>query len=231
MASPAPYFVHSVHDGDPLAARGTPIVMPMPHVYRSSDWDPDVDDRVLAQMVRSSRDQRAAGVLFDRHAPVVRRILTRTLGPFHEVEDLVQETFVHFFNKLDGLRNLDALRSFVVSIAVRVVKHELRRRRVRKILHLAPPEELSELPEPMRGIDHDAREALRRLFVILDDLDVQSRLVFTLRHLDEMELMEVAVAVNESLASVKRRLGKVTAVVHARAMSDSALSPYVQELV
>jgi RNA polymerase sigma-70 factor (ECF subfamily) len=200
-----------------------------PHVYRNGDVDPDVDDAVLARLVRVGGDQRAAGILFDRHAPVVRRILTRTLGPFYEVEDHVQETFVHFFRQLGGLKNDDALRAFVVSIAVRTARHELRRRRVRKILHLSPPEELSDFAEAAPDVDHEGREALRRLFAILDSLDTSSRLAFTLRHLEEMELMEVAVALGESLASVKRRLARVTSVVNARAAVDSALSVYVKE--
>lgn len=202
------------------------------HVYRSGDLDPDVDDAVLARLVRVGGDQRAAGILFDRHAPVVRRILTRVLGPFYEVEDHVQETFVSFFRQLGGLKNDEALRSFVVSIAVRTARSELRRRRVRKILHLSPPEELSDLAEggaAAPDIDHEGREALRRLFEILDDLDTPSRLAFTLRHLEEMELMEVAVAVGESLATVKRRLVRVTQVVNARAAVDPALSVYVKE--
>lgn len=199
------------------------------HVYRSVDFDPDVEDAALARLVRDSGDQRAAGLLFDRHAPVVRRLLTRVLGPFYEVEDHVQETFASFFRQLGGLRNDDALRSFVVSIAVRTARSELRRRRVRKILHLSPPEELSDFAHLAPDIDHEGREALRRLFAILDELDTPSRLAFTLRHLEEMELMEVAVAVGESLASVKRRLGRVTQIVHARAAADSALSAYVKE--
>jgi len=216
MASPSTYLPPS-----------TGVVRP--HVYRTGEIDPDVDDATLARLVRAQRDQRAAGILFDRHAPVVRRILTRTLGPFHEVEDHVQETFVQFFRQLGSLRNDDALRAFVVSIAVRTARHELRRRRVRKILRFAPPEELSDFAEAVEGVDHEGREALRHLFAILDDLDTPSRLAFTLRHLEEMELMEVAVAVGESLASVKRRLGRVTALVNARAMVDPALSIYVKE--
>lgn len=199
------------------------------NVYRSGELDPDVDDAVLARLVRVGGDQRAAGILFDRHAPVVRRILTRVLGPFHEVEDHVQETFVQFFRQLGGLKNDDALRAFVVSIAVRTARHELRRRRVRKILRLAPLEELSDFAEAAPDIDHEGREALRRLFAILDDLDTSSRLAFTLRHLEEMELMEVAVAVGESLATVKRRLARVTQIVTVRASVDPALSMYVKE--
>ncbi|MFO0742904.1 MAG: hypothetical protein U0270_43920 [Labilithrix sp.] len=41
--------------------------------------------------------------------------------------------------------------------------------------------------------------------------------------------MEVAVAVGESLATVKRRLARVTQIVTVRASVDPALSMYVKE--
>jgi RNA polymerase sigma-70 factor (ECF subfamily) len=170
--------------------------------------------------------------LFDRYAPLVRRILARTLGPFYEVEDHVQDTFIAFFRQLRTLKNDDAVRPFLVSIAVRTARHELRRRRVRRLLRLAPPEELSDLAGAGmgQGADYEGREALKRLFTILDDLDSTSRLAFALRFFDEMELMEVALAVGESLASVKRRLARVLPIIAQRAMRDDALAPYLQEV-
>src|SRR5262249_34856032 len=65
--------------------------------------------------LRTGRDERAAQTLFDRHARLVRRILVRTLGPFHDVEDHVQETFAAFFRQLRDLRDPDATRAFLVS--------------------------------------------------------------------------------------------------------------------
>ena len=41
--------------------------------------------------------------------------------------------------------------------------------------------------------------------------------------------MEVAVAVGESLSSVKRRLARVVPLVQTRAARDAALAPYVSE--
>jgi RNA polymerase sigma-70 factor (ECF subfamily) len=67
------------------------------------------------------------------------------------------------------------------------------------------------------------------VYAILDDLDTSSRLAFTLRFFEEMELMEVALATGESLASVKRRLARVVPIVNARASRDDALAPYVKE--
>jgi RNA polymerase sigma-70 factor (ECF subfamily) len=199
------------------------------HAYRDAAVELGHEDAVLVRLVRVGGDHRAAGSLFDRYAPLVRRVLVRTLGPFHEVEDHVQETFIAFFRQLGTLKNEESVRAFLVSIAVRTARHELRRRRVRRILRLAPPEELSDVAGTGGGTDYEGREALRRLFAILDELDTTSRLAFTLRFVEEMELMEVAIAIGESLASVKRRLARVVPIVNARAARDAALSPYIEE--
>jgi RNA polymerase sigma-70 factor (ECF subfamily) len=199
-------------------------------VYRDNARPDGEEDAVLLRRLRESVDPHASAQLFDRHAPLVRRILGRTLGPFLEVEDHVQETFLAFFRQLKTLKNDEALRPFLVGVAVRVARNELRRRRVRRLLRLASPEELIDSAGAAPREDHEAREALRRLFLILDDLDTPSRLVFTLRFLDDMELMEVAVAVGESLASVKRRLARVLPIVNARAARDPALAPYLVEM-
>jgi RNA polymerase sigma-70 factor, ECF subfamily len=218
------------------AAVSGPIVVAAPesavaaNVYRDVAW-PDDQDAALVRRLRDQVDPQAAVRLFDRYAPLVRRILARTLGPFLEVEDHVQETFVTFFRQVRTLRNEEAVRAFLVSIAVRVARHELRHRRVRRILRLAPPEEIADVAGAAPREDHEARQAVRRLFAILDELDTPSRLVFTLRFLEDMELMEIAVAVGESLASVKRRLARVIPIVTARASRDAALAPYVQEVM
>ena len=133
---------------------------------------------------------RAANELFDRYASLVRRVLTRTLGPHHDLEDHVQEAFFVFFRRLNDLENASSVRSFLVSIAVRTARAELRRRKVRRVLRLAPPPELAELAGTAETLDAVGRDALRRFFRILDDLDTPSRLVFTLRHIEEMALEE-----------------------------------------
>jgi RNA polymerase sigma-70 factor (ECF subfamily) len=183
-----------------------------------------------ASLVHAARDgsKRAASELFHRHAPVVRRVLTRTLGPFHDVDDHLQDTFAAFFERIASLRSDDAARAFLVSIAIRVARKELRRRRIRRILHLAPPDEIADLAGPGAAADVEARDALRRLFAILDDLDAQTRIAFGLRYLEGMELTEIASAQGESVSSSKRRLARAAPVVGVRIARDPVLSAYLQ---
>jgi RNA polymerase sigma-70 factor (ECF subfamily) len=185
-----------------------------------------------ASLVHAARDgsSHAASELFHRHAPVVRRVLTRTLGPFHDVDDHVQDTFAAFFERIATLRSDDAARAFLVSVAIRVARKELRRRRIRRILHLSPPEELAELAGAGAGgaTNVEARDALRRLFDILDDLDAKSRIAFGLKYLEGMDLSEIAAAQGESVSSSKRRLARAAPVIAARIAHDPVLSAYVQ---
>ncbi len=166
----------------------------------------------------------APALVWDRYAGLVRGILRRSLGPGADVDDRVQESFMRFFGSLKNLRDPDGLRSFLIGVAVRVVKTEIRRRRVRRWLWLS---DTGQVPEPEGAeLDDEAREALERLYAILDDLGAEARIAFVLRHVEGLELEQVAAAPGVSLATAKRRLAKARAVVMARVAGDPLLAGY-----
>ncbi|MCC6527808.1 MAG: sigma-70 family RNA polymerase sigma factor [Polyangiaceae bacterium] len=185
------------------------------------------DDAALARAA-AARHPAAARVIWERFAGLVRGLMRRIMGPAGDVDDLVQETFLQFFSHVHRLRDPSRLSSFVVGIAMRVARSELRRRRVRRWLHLtdtgvAPD---SAAPGPT---DHAARQALERLYAVLDRVDDRARLAFVLRHVEGLELVEVAEALGCSLATAKRRLGRCDRRVLAMARSEAALRPYLGE--
>lgn len=168
----------------------------------------------------------AQGEVWDRYAPLLRGVLRRSLGPWADVEDALQDVFLTFFRVAGTLRDPEALRPFLIGIAMRVARGELRKRRVRRWLFLTDD---GTLPEPAHSDgDGDAREAVRRLYAILDKLDSESRLAFVLRHIEGLELEEVARSLDLSLATTKRRLAKVMPVVQARVRADELLSRYAE---
>ena len=167
----------------------------------------------------------AAGLLWERFSPLVRGLIRRSLGPDRDVEDHVQEVFLRFFEQIGELRDPAAVRSFLVGITVRVLRTELRRRRLRRWLHLTDAGELPDTPAPPG--DDDAREALKRLYRVLDDIDDKARLAFVLRFIQGLELTEVAASLGASLATTKRRLAKVSARVLAAARRDPLLAGYL----
>src|SRR5665213_1644244 len=153
----------------------------------------------------------APELAWDRYAPLVHGIVGRALGPDAEVEDVTRDSFCRLFSRIRTLRKPEALRSFVVSFAVRIVKWELRRRRARRWLTLS---ETGEVPDDqLLFMNVDNRYALRRLYSLLNLLTTRERLVLVLRHVEGMTLEEVAEAMGISLATVKRALRRASTPV------------------
>jgi RNA polymerase sigma-70 factor (ECF subfamily) len=185
-----------------------------------------LSDAELAELAKV-RDPRAASLIWHRYASLVRGILRRSLGPSSDVEDLVQEVFLGFFQSVPELRDAGALRSFLIGITLRTAGSSLRRKRVRRWLTLT---DSGQVPEVAGAADDtDAREALARLYAVLDKIDDQGRLAFTLRYFEGYELTEVATALDCSLATIKRKLAKAQEKVHAMLARDPLLARYLEE--
>ena len=142
---------------------------------------------------------------WQRFAPMVLRMAERSLGSRAEAEDVGQEVFYHVFRKARTLREPDSLRSFVYSFAVRTVKAELRRRKVRGWF----PFLRAEVPADDVGtpaLDVESRDRLRQLYALLDRLPARDRLVFVLRRMESKTVEEIAAALDISRSTVKRSM-------------------------
>ncbi|WP_434047188.1 MULTISPECIES: RNA polymerase sigma factor [Sorangium] len=182
------------------------------------------DDETLARAAAQGHPG-AAPIVWQRFAPIVRRILKRTLGPGDEVDDHVQDTFLRFFRVAKDLRDPSMLSSFIVGIAVRVARGELRRRRLRRWLTLSSSGELPEVGGAQQ--DPQGRAALARLYLLLDQVDDRSRTLFVLRFIEGLELTEIAAALGCSLATTKRHLARASHRILTAAQRDPALSAYL----
>jgi len=180
-------------------------------------------DADLARLARD-RDPRAATLVWDRYSGMVRAVLFRSVGPGHDVEDLVQDVFIGFFKNIGTLRDPSSLRPFLVGITLRTAHSALRKKRVRRWLHLSDDGNVPEVPS--NDGDPRTREALRRLYAILDELPDRERLAFALRHAEGNELTETAAALDVSLATVKRMLQRAEAHVQKRAKDDDLLNEW-----
>jgi RNA polymerase sigma-70 factor (ECF subfamily) len=183
------------------------------------------DDAALVAGVRANAPG-AAGRMWDRYASLVRRILRRTLGPV-DVEDGVQDAFLRLFRDLDSLRDPSALRSYLIGITLHVAKSELRRRRAKRWLLLSEDGVIAE-PDALAA-DDEPRAAIRRLYRMLDHISDERRTVFVLRYVEGLELAELAVVLDCSLATTKRRVADVARRVCLLAASDPLLAPYLPE--
>ena len=184
-----------------------------------------IDDAGLVRAILGG-DPRAPRVLWDRHARLVYRILRRSLGQQDEVEDLVQEVFLNLFRRLPTLREPRALPGFLITITTLTLRHELRRRWVRRWMTLGSKQDIDRDPRVVHP-NPEARQAVSRLYTILDRLGREERLAFVLRFIEGMELTEVAAALGLSLATAKRRLVRARTRVNHHIGRDPGLAAYL----
>jgi RNA polymerase sigma-70 factor (ECF subfamily) len=175
---------------------GDVVASPMQSLPRADG----MDDINLALALLSG-DSRAPIKAWARFTPMVRGIVIRGLGPSAELEDLTQEIFYRLFARIGTLRKPEALRQFVASFAIRVVRWEHRRRRARRWVKLTPTGRIPDFPTEDR-LRYDLWDAGR----VCGKLLPRQREVMFLRYVEGRTLPEMAQALRLSLATIKRAL-------------------------
>ena len=123
--------------------------------------------------------------------------LRRLVVSHEDARDLLQETLLQAWQKIDTLREEGAVRGWLYKIATHAAYRHLHRNRI----HPLSTEELSSiLLERLQGSDYVdyEEEGLLRFQQAILTLSEQQRTVFTLRYYDEMSYEEIARVVDSS---------------------------------
>ena len=149
--------------------------------------------------------------LFRAYSPLVATISLRILGSRDEMQDMVQDVFLELSRWLDRIEDAAAVKSWLTTVTVREARRRLRRRRLKAMLGLG------EAPDYRRVADSSASPAVRTLLAevyrVLDRVDVEDRLAWTLRHVARETLPEVAEHCGCSLATAKRRIARAHSAI------------------
>jgi RNA polymerase sigma-70 factor (ECF subfamily) len=164
--------------------------------------DPDAD---LVQGALSG-DLGAFEDLVRRHQRVVHRIAARIVGR-DEADDVVQETFLRAYHRLDRFRGESAFRSWLLQIASNSALNAARRK------HPVPVEDVPESDaqqeraarrSPVSELEEQERRS--RLEDKLGGLRREHRVVLVLRDLEGLTYEEIASVTETPVGSVKGRL-------------------------
>jgi len=172
------------------------------------------DGELVARARAGDRWGREA--LYRRYAGYLLGMVVRMLGRREDAEEVVQDTFVAAFAELDALRDPEAVRAWLCQIAVSYVRRRLRKLKLLRVLGLdrgADDATLADLAAP--SLTPEGRSELALMDRALGRMDSAVRIAWTLRHVDGLELTEVATLLGCSLATVKRRLAAADAIVQA----------------
>lgn len=181
----------------------------------------------LADAMRSA-DPRAVAKLFDLYGAHVERVLIRTIGRDHELDDMVQDVFLGAYKSGCNYQgNDEQLKAWISRIAVFTARGYLRKRRRKWWLRSEAPSDLPD--QPTHDANPHMQEVLRRTYSALDQLDPDLRIPLALRELEAMELAEIAEACDCSVSTIKRRLLRARKAFERLARKDPLLREWVED--
>ncbi len=180
------------------------------------------DERLVAAL--RCRDLAGARKLYERFATPVERVVRHRLGRDADVDDIVQEVFLTAFVSADSLREPNALRGWLLGIAVSKARDHARSRWRRRWLEYVPAHLLPD-PPARNSLSHDAQCDVAS---ILNRLGTEEREVLLARRFEQLSLAETAEARGLSLATLKRRFRRAESKFIACARLHPALSPWLQ---
>jgi len=152
--------------------------------------------------------------VYRRYCRYVAAVVLRLDGRQTEVDDIVQEVFVEAARGVGRLRDPEAVKGWLATITVRVVRHRLRARRLRRFLGLDAQADYGGLVDPSASpLD---KLLVRAVYRVLDELPVDERLAFSLHHIEGEKLDVVARLCRCSPATAKRRIGRAQQAIEER---------------
>jgi RNA polymerase sigma-70 factor (ECF subfamily) len=152
--------------------------------------------------------------LFRRHASAVASVGLSMLQNVAEADDLVQDVFVKAWRAFDRLEDRETARPWLLTIAIRLARTRLRRRKLTRLLFQADDQEI----EKVAGASAPPEELdmLKRLYGILDRIPVDLRIAWVLRNVQQETVPTIAELCGWSLSTTKRRIQTAEARVNAR---------------
>jgi RNA polymerase sigma-70 factor (ECF subfamily) len=183
------------------------------------------EDREDEELVRGARrlETRAFEALYRRHAEFAFNLAVRIQGSSIDVEDVVHDAFLKAQERLDDLRDSNAFRPWLGSIVVRLVRTRLRRRKLLGALGLTSPEPVEIDSVAAVDADPEARALLAQVYALLQTLAADDRIAWTLRYVERHRLETVAVMMDCSLATAKRRIARAQ-----RFLTEHFVAPFSQ---
>lgn len=158
------------------------------------------DEELMAAYTRG--DAAAFRELFERHAPVLERVMRQQLRRPEDARDLVQQTFLHLHRSRMDFRDGALLKPWLYTIAMNL-KREYFRRVMRRPESPLEFDGRDDPPVAPRG--HEQLEAAESVDFALRSLPEDQREVISLHWLAGIPLPEVAAMVGASLSAVKVR--------------------------
>lgn len=174
--------------------------------------------RNMSYLVQKARenDQEALAEIYKISSPAVYKTIWVLIKDEDTVYDILQDTYVKAFTRLDQLQNPDKLIPWLKMIANNLAKDWLKKSKPVFFTDIYGGEELEDIPfeesiEDVRSelnpeMAMDQQEAKRLVMEILDHLPEDQRVVIGMFYYEEMSVKDIAQTLEVSENTVKSRL-------------------------
>jgi RNA polymerase sigma-70 factor, ECF subfamily len=168
------------------------------------------ETEAIRDVLAGNRD--AYRVLMDRHLFSVTRVAFRITGNEADAEEAAQEAFLRAYNKLPGFRQDSAFATWIMRIAMNTAINLVERRKRDLSYRASREEEPSADTRAVQIVDRQAgpetallnREAVSLRQAAMAELTPMERTAFTLRHMEDVPMAEIAAALNITSNSAKQ---------------------------
>jgi RNA polymerase sigma-70 factor (ECF subfamily) len=179
------------------------------------------DAELVAQSQAGNRE--AFGLLYDRHARMVRAVVLAVSGDWDAVDDLAQESFLRAYRELASLRDPALFGRWISGIARRVARERRRSvQRDRHVLHDPHSKEIeSHIATPQ---DPTIREQLNLVMLTLAELPERERLAIHAFFLEKQEARDASELLGISrsgfYALVQRAIARLAARIRPHEIAE-----------
>jgi len=176
-------------------------------------------ERKLLARIRKG-DDSAFEILVSEHSSRILSLAWRLAGNREEAEDIAQEAFLRLHRNLADFRGDSSIATWLHRTVTRLAIDYLRRQKIRQRIFFfrrnsqeADPLDFvpSSTPSPDEHIF--AGEIGRHLEMAMQRLSAQQRVVFSLRHFEEMPLREIADLLELEEGTVKSHLHRAVSIL------------------
>ena len=183
------------------------------------------DDKSLVQACRAGQTE-AFGVLVRRYQDRLYPTILRLLGSPEDAQDVLQDSFVRAFEKLDQFHGESSFYTWIYRIAVNLALSEYRRHRQRGRDRWSDPASLSLAAEPVDDSPETdpaiALERVERELIVqtaLNELGPEHRAVVVLKDFDGRRYEEIASLLEIPIGTVRSRLHRARSELRERLRS------------
>jgi RNA polymerase sigma-70 factor (ECF subfamily) len=178
-------------------------------------------------------DPTAFRQIFLQHRTDVSRVVYRMIGPTPEVEDVVQEVFLHVYRSLPSFRGESRFSTWLYRLSVNVARMHLRKGRSRpRFADVEVPEApRDDAPHDTPDVVVERQERVRTLYRLLESLSEKKREVLVMHDFEGVPAKDIAEIVGVPVLTVRTRLFYARKDLYAAMANEPSLAQVIEHLV